>query len=352
MKVLIVGPYTSPIISRLKYYLDGRGIEVKVASFGSSIGEGDYSLGKLKGFKSYFNFFKLNKVIKTYKPDVVHAHIVNHYGLMSLLSTKPIILAAWGSDVLLANKSGNVIKDLFFTLINKLVLNRVAHIHTSGTSVYRSLIDEYNCDSRKVSVFYWGLPLIASGLEIDSQRRLETEFGLKGDRFIVFNRGLGSVYNPGLVLKIIKDINVLNIQRKIVVFKGFAGVDEFEGFKELLPANVILIDRLLTDDELISIYKRTDVHVSVPVSDSLGGGVVEPALLGSFPILSDLQSYSDYIKENPGAIISDDSYSDIIGKISSGVYRNTIKNMPIDGYKAKSIVSELLEAYEELVRKC
>ena len=57
-------------------------------------------------------FYKVNKIVKELKPDIVHAHILNHYGLMALFQPTPLIVALWGSDVMLALNSKNLFKKL------------------------------------------------------------------------------------------------------------------------------------------------------------------------------------------------------------------------------------------------
>jgi glycosyltransferase involved in cell wall biosynthesis len=45
-------------------------------------------------------FFKLRRVIKKIKPDIVHAHYATSYGLLAvLLHFRPTIISVWGSDV-------------------------------------------------------------------------------------------------------------------------------------------------------------------------------------------------------------------------------------------------------------
>lgn len=350
MKILIVGPATSPIIQRLSHFLKQQGVIVKVASFNVPNGEADFDLGELKGFKSYFNVGRLNQVIKQFDPDVIHAHVINHYGLMASLTAKPVLLAAWGSDVLLANKSGNRIKDFVFTLFNRWGVKQADKLHTSSANVSSALVKEFNCDADKVSTFYWGFPLVPAAQEQDIAKQLESEFGLIGDGFIVFNRGLGQLYNPATCAKIVNDLAAQNRQHKLVVFKGFAADSELLAFKQLVGDNAIIIDRLLNDSELHWIYQRTRAHFSIPKSDALGGGVIEPALLGSLPILSDLSQYHQYLENNPGMIYNEQSHDAIIAKLSTNEVQNSSEHVPLQQYHGDSIVKRFISLYQELMK--
>src|SRR4030043_1273427 len=57
----------------------------------------NYSLKKLSYFKA---IPRIRKIIKNYKPDLLHAHYATSYGLIGALSGfHPFIISVWGSDV-------------------------------------------------------------------------------------------------------------------------------------------------------------------------------------------------------------------------------------------------------------
>lgn len=348
----MVGPATSPIIKRLIHLLKKKGVKVKLASFDAGDGEADFDLGPLKSFKDYFKFGKLKEVIKLYNPDVVHAHVINHYGLTVATTNKPVLLAAWGSDVLLANKSGNKIKDFVFTLLNRIGAGKADHLHTSSANVSSVLVNEFGCSESKISTFYWGLPLIPEEKPDVIKCRLASEFGLVGDGFIVFNRGLDKLYSPELYQKIIKDLANSGLQNKIVVFKGFASEQDLSAFKQEVGDQAIIIDRLLNDSELHWIYLRSCAHFSLPKSDALGGGVIEPALLGSMPILSELAQYQAYVEHNPGIIYSEDTHDEIVAKLLSGDIHNSSENAPDEKYQGGNIIDRFIEIYTGIMKSC
>lgn len=350
MKILIVGPATSPIIKRLSHLLKAEGVEVKVASFDASNNEADFDLGPLKGIKSYLNTSRLNRIIKLFNPDVVHAHVINHYGLTAAWTRKPVLLAAWGSDVLLANKSGSKVKDLIFTFLNRIGVSRADHLHTSSANVSSALMKEFGCPSEKVSTFYWGFPLLCEEQSDVIAERLKSQFGLSGDGFIVFNRGLGQLYNPDVCRRVINDLAEQGLQDKLVVFKGFASNNELASFKQQVGDNAIIIDRLLNDSELHWIYQRSRAHFSVPKSDALGGGVIEPALLGSTPILSELTQYREYVENNSGLIYNADSHDDIVAKLCAGDIKNSVENVPDEKYQGDKIIKRFIELYKGLMK--
>ena len=314
MKILVIGPHESPIIQRLIINLEKRNHIVSLASYNAENKKNIINLGNLKSFYDFFKLNKINKIVKKLQPDIVHAHVVNHYGIMALKQPKPLVVALWGSDIMLAPHSGNLIKKSIFRIINFLVLRKANLCHTSAHHVAREAENQYRGALAKTKVFYWGFPLDKPAND-NFQKisiHLKKEFGLNdGEKYIVFPRGLDDIYSPKIVAKIINKLkNELQNSKQIVVLKGFCGENKVDDFGALTNLNEITyINRVLDSEELYYLYKYTFVHVSIPVSDSLGGGVVEPSLLGSFPILSNLPSYHDYSSKNSAHIMA--SFEDI-----------------------------------------
>lgn len=317
MRILVVAPHASPIVQRLLYHLKRQGHVVLLASHNivADQEKGVVNLGRLTSFLSYFNVFKINRIVQDFQPDVVHAHVVNHYGLMAMLQPKPLVVALWGSEIMLAPHDRSRVKRRLFRLLNRLVLQRANRCHTSALHVAEEAERQCQGVLQKTDVFYWGFPLHqpdAHTLAMIAEN-MQHEFGLTGSGFIVFPRGLASVYCPDQVLRIIQRLqSCADIQQKIVVLKGFASDHDADNFLSQIDVNrIIYINRLLSSAELYYLYSHSHAHVSIPHSDSLGGGVVEPALLGSYPILSDLPSYRAYAAEYPALILKDYSESSL-----------------------------------------
>lgn len=358
MKVLLVAPVYSPIIQRLIAALENTGVDLIVASHNAKHIPNVIDLGTCRSMLSYLSFWKIKKIINKYQPDIVHAHVINHYGLMCSFVKKPLLIALWGSDVMLAPNQGSLIKKLIFRKINKFVLKRATHIHTSGFHVANTAKEQCSGIDKKLSVFYWGFPL-PKPTEKQHQilsEKIFGEFGIKKEsELIVFPRGLSPVYNPKSAALIINHLLEKGIDnKKIVVLKGFADKDSVAEFLKLIDRkNIIFIDRLLSSDELYYIYRRTKIHFSIPLSDSLGGGVIEPALLGSIPVLSSLPSYHAYSKKHHAYILSDYTESSLdklclFMKLEKNIGRERAVNELNEVYSLKSIRQKILSLYREI----
>ena len=222
MRILIVGPISSPIIRRLEKSLRGSGLEVFVASYnvGDFSADNVIDLGRLKSFVSYLNFFKINRLVRKLNPDLVHAHVLNHYGLMCAFQSKPLLVALWGSEVMVTPKKGWMIKRFLFRVINEFVLCRADGVHSSSQHIIDEVTKLQKTAVMKAQSFYCGFPLVAppeiklKGIE----GHLQNEFGISGCGFIVFPRGISEIYNPRLTVEIVKGLLKNGVKNKIIIF--------------------------------------------------------------------------------------------------------------------------------------
>lgn len=357
MKALVVGPSQSPIIKKLVASLESKNVQVILASHDAKESSDVINLGSCKSMFSYLSFWKINRLVRKHEPDIVHAHILNHYGLMCLFQKKPLIVALWGSDVMLAPNRGSYVKRKLFRLVNWFVMKRADCLHTSGTHVAEEAIRQCSVAKNKLNTFYWGFPLQKPSSIITSEIRtkLKIEFNITKDDYYVFPRGLASVYNPEGVAKV---INFLLTQgtpgRRIVVLRGFAKKIDVEHFSRLVDfKSIIFIDRLLNQDEMFVLYSGCKAHFSLPHSDSLGGGVIEPALLGSFPVLSDIPSYKEFLSKHNGYCLQAYSQHELI-KLSIELAKLDAKTDRVGGatlqedYSQEAVINKILTIYNRL----
>ncbi|MGU5761795.1 glycosyltransferase [Aeromonas hydrophila] len=358
MKILIVGPLSSPIVRRVRNGLMSKGVDVYVASHNVDDDDDEkiINLGELKNYFNYFDFYKIKKIIDKIKPDVIHAHIANHYGLMCLFSRVPVVLALWGSEIMIDPYKGGYIRKMIFRVINFLVLRRAKICHTSSQHILDKATKQYPRIKEKGKVFYWGLPLNAlSNLQYQAvEKNLLVEFKIDAEKLIVFPRGLGWVYNPSFVSEIINKLTEYKVlPYKIVVFCGFADKNDISKFKSMLlnPEKVLIIERILNDAELYVLYSKAKFHFSVPISDALGGGVIEPAILGSIPILSDLPSYNQFAYEH-GAYIIKDGTDNSMAKLYDFLHDGNERiNFSYADYTDDTVLEKIIHCYRMALEK-
>jgi len=358
MKLLIAAPPKSPLVQRTIHKLKEHKIECMVVSFDSETGFyscRSISLGPLKSFFDYFKFWKMFKIVNEYKPDLIHAHVLNHYGLICSFLTYPLLVTMWGSDVMLAPNEGGW-KKYIFRAINHFVIKRADGLHTSSVHVAEEAKNQCKKAAAKTQVFYWGLHLNSpQGLEKEAiLEKFNSKYNIKSRKYFVFNRGLGDVYNPDLVSKVINEIlNSDRYENNIVILRAYSTDSEVDRFfTKIDKSKIIYIDEVLTEKELHELYKFSIAHFSLTRSDALGGGVIEPALCGSYPILSDIPPYVTYSRNNSAYIVNTKNY-DCVQQLMK--YLETIRPdfVPrVDSvYDNDYIIAKTLEMYKSIVNR-
>lgn len=359
LKVLLLGPFYNPLIRRLREELIRNGVNVISASFNieDDLTNNIYSLGSLRGMYSFFYSRKLKKIISDNKPDLIHAHVSNHYGLLTLTMKRriPVIITLWGSDVMQATINKSLLKNIVLRFFNALVYLRSSLIHSSSQHVVDTLLHQVGFLSkfkRKYREHYWGMPLalLSQAEKKIINDKLTKEFNFQASvdsKFIVFPRGIKSIYNPELVLKLINSWSNVNRGRVIVVFKAFSDDLLWEQFiKRVTNTNCIFIGRLLSDEELSYFYSLSVAHVSVPFSDNLGGGVIEPLQMGSIPILSDIKPYRELAKNSECFILNSDRSSDL--NMAINYIEEKAEVVKVDTH-SNSPVLKIIDFYKEVL---
>ena len=106
MRILLVGDPDQPHTQRWAAGLAASGANVAMAGLGEDPGVGVpfHRLGstEIHDARYLMALPALRKAIAAASPDVVHAHFVSSYGVLSALAAgaRPVLQFAWGSDVL------------------------------------------------------------------------------------------------------------------------------------------------------------------------------------------------------------------------------------------------------------
>ncbi|WML46865.1 glycosyltransferase [Neobacillus sp. PS3-34] len=117
MKVLLLAPSKSIHTHKWALFYKNKGIDVKVVTFpdhysAENAEEVDtVQLPKLlPGKLSYFSSgFALKKILRQYKPDILHAHYVSSYGLAGALANyHTYYLSVWGRDIFQFPQQGSI----------------------------------------------------------------------------------------------------------------------------------------------------------------------------------------------------------------------------------------------------
>ncbi len=242
----------------------------------------------------------IKKTINRFKPDIIHVHQANSCAWLTLIASKdsgiPVIVTAWGSDILL-----NPDRNFLFRSLVKVILKK-ANAFTSDSSFMadkmRALLPEKKLD---ITIANFG---IEEGISP----------GIKED--IVYSNRL---HKP-----------LYRIDKIIKAFDKFIEHDRYKHWKLIVAATGEETDYLKALTSKLGLtekvefvgwldkiqnreyYSTAKIYVSIPESDATAISLLEAMAAGCTPVLSDLPANREWVKHDENGIIVSDLEGDFI----------------------------------------
>jgi glycosyltransferase involved in cell wall biosynthesis len=296
-----------------------------------------------KPFKFFLFYFNLKKLLKTNKYSLIHIQQISTAALITVLATKktktPIVLTAWGSDVLLTPHKG-----FFYRKMVKYVINNSNICTADAEYVIQEIkkITKKNIPVKQV---------ILSNIHNPPDSLPEKE------KIIYSNRLLKSIYRIDEIIyafeRFLKNSADKNWQLIIAGDGDDKARLEYIVENRLLGNNVKFVG-WLSKEKNYEYYSKAKLYVSIPISDGTPTSLLEAMSFGCIPVVSDLPAYHEWIKNKVNGLIINDlntNFLDEALKIDNinawQINRNILlQKATIDVNKIKFI-----DIYNELINK-
>lgn len=230
----------------------------------------------------------LKKIIKHFKPDILHAHYATSYGLVGALSGfKPYILSVWGSDVYDFPRHSKFHKKIFQYNINK------ADLLLSTSHVMKGELQKYT--SKEVFVTPFGVDV--------------TEFSpkpvIKKEKDKIYIGTIKNMQEKYGIVYIIEAAEILVRRRKDLNLKFLliGGGSDLENYKKLIisknlsPYFEVLgrvpFSQISTYHNLLDIF----LNVSIDDSESFGVACVEAMACEKPVVVTDVGGLMEVVNQ-------------------------------------------------------
>ncbi|MBN2048133.1 MAG: glycosyltransferase [Anaerolineaceae bacterium] len=249
---------------------------------------------------------QLRAVIGNFQPDLVHALRIPFEGMLAsyLPDSIPFVVSIWGNDLTLHAPKSPMMKYL-----TRKVLRRADGLITD---VYRdlALAKEWGYEHGKPEL----VVLTSGGIDFDRLNQLETEAAdplideLPKDHPLIVNpRGLrpGYVRNDTFFAAIPK---VLEQWGKPVTFvcPSMAGQRQaLDWIEEYQIAEHVRLLPYLSQQQLWQLFNRSALMISVTMHDGTPNTLLESVSCGCFPIVGDIDSLREWIKDGENGLLVD-----------------------------------------------
>jgi glycosyltransferase involved in cell wall biosynthesis len=226
--------------------------------------------------------FIARRIIKTIKPDIVHAHFVTQYGFFGSISgTHPLVITAWGDDVLI-----HPVRSIVYRYMVTYTLKKADLITCDGENTENSMV-ELGANRLKIMRIYFGVDTKKFSPETADRDLLASKFNFPNAKVVIYLRGFDPVYNAETLIEAIPLILPFIPQARFLLV---GGGEQMEILKRLVAGSnfkeaVFFIGRI-ANDELPWYIASSDICVSTSLSDSGIAASTAESMACGIPVVS------------------------------------------------------------------
>jgi len=360
LTIIFLGSAESIHMLKWAEFFSKRGHEVHLISYASLLD--GYDLGNIKihfikkifpintwPFNTILNMpfilTKVKRLTRDIRPDFINAHYVTSYGsLAALLNFHPLVITAWGSDILVTPK-----KFLPSKWAVKYDLSK-ADLVTCDANHMREAMIELGVKDSKIRIINFGIDTkkFSPGVK---DKKLKEKLGLANSKIVISLRNLDPIYDIGTFIKsvplVLKEIPETQF---IIIGKG-PQEQELRVLSETLGLkNKIKFLGQIPNNKLPEYLRISDVYVSTSLSDGgIAASTAEAMACGLPIIITDVADNKDWVKDNKnGFLIQPKNVAILAGKITC-----LLKNKNIGkkfGEENRKIIEEKNDYYKEMTK--
>jgi len=298
MKVLVLAPSKSIHTHKWATYYKQQGIDVTVVTFKDHYSEKNAKeintevLPKLlPGKLSYImSVIALKKILKTYKPDILHAHYASSYGFIGALTQyHPFFVSVWGTDVYQFPQKNTVNRKILeYTL-------RQANVVCSTSKVMGEETKKYTDKPIEITPF---------GVDLTKFKPLDTR-AVEDTLTIGTVKALSDNYGIGDLIHAFSQVHSTYTNTRLLIVGEGPQRAEYEDLVQRLNLkDVVTFTGKVPNDEVPNYINQIDIF-AVPSTEreSFGVAVVEAMACGVPVVVSDVGGLPEVVKDGETGII-------------------------------------------------
>lgn len=291
------------------------------------------------------NIRKLKMLLDEIRPDLVHVHYINDAALLSVLSGfSPVVLTAWGSDVLISPEKSMIRK--FFV---KHTLKKSRLITCDADHMQKRILELGGAPGRVEIVFF------GTNVEKYNPAMKKPEFlsrwGKENSRYVISIRNLEPVYDLETLIRAVPMVvkenpNALFLiggsgseKEKLVNLAAQLGVDKFVKFLGSLQ-----------QAELPLYLASSDVYVSTALSDGgLAASTAEAMAAATPVVITDVGNNTQWVEDGvSGFVVPPQSPAPLAEKIITLLSSEELRRRL--GQKGRDVIVERNNYHRQMER--
>jgi len=229
------------------------------------------------------SIYRIKALIKKLDPDILHAHYVTNYGFFSALSNfSPLVMTAWGSDVLVVPEARltSMIKKYIATVTLK-----KADLITCDAKHMKEAIKRLGVSPEKIKLIYFGVDVRKFSLGQKSEK-LRIKLGIQDSPAVISLRNLEPIYDVETLIKsaplVLEEIPE---SKFVIAGKGSEEENLRKLAKSLAVENNVKFVGFIQNYELPQHLNTVDVCVSTSLSDAGIAASTAEAMACGLPVI-------------------------------------------------------------------
>ncbi len=287
--------------------------------------------------------FQTKKIFKKIKPDIINAHYVTSYGHLAALSGfKPLVVTAWGSDILVAPRESLIARQVVKYVLKK------ADLITCDADHMKKAIVKLGASENKIEIINFGID-INRFLPGKKDLELTYKLGVSGSKTVISLRSFEPGYNLETLLKSMTSVLKKYPAVKLIMVGGGSQEDFLKKLTSRLKVDdSVKFVGLVPNDDLPEYLRLADIYVSTSLSDSgLAASTAEAMASGLPAIVTDSGDNKKGVEENKGGFVIPLKNPEIVAKKIVYLLRNPSIRKSFGEYNRK-ILEEKNNYYKEM----
>ena len=277
---------------------------------------------------------QVRALVKEFRPDLVHAHYAGVNGLVAaLVGFRPLVVTAWGSDIVLVGRSpirGHAVR---------WTLTRADLITCDAEHLRRSMMD-MGVGSGKIVRINFGTDLNVFSRR-EEVRDLRKGLGLNGLPVVISTRNLYRIYNVELLLSAVPGVLARTGAATFLIVGTGPEEDRLRRLAESLgvAARVRFIGRV-GQAELAYYLSVADVYVSTALSDGGLAASTAEAMACELPVVvTDIGENGKWVaNEENGFLVPTDDPAALADRIAFLLEHEAVRRE--FGKRNRSVIAE------------
>jgi len=245
-----------------------------------------------------FWIIQVRRLISEIKPEIVDGHFITVYGFLAACSSfHPLVVSAWGSDILIYPR-----RNFFFKAIAKYALKR-ADVITCDSEVAQEELTKLGVEPAKIRVIFKGVDTQQFSPQHRSQE-LREKLGVYEAPTVVSIRNLKPIYNVEMLIKAIPLALSQVPETKFII----AGDGEQRGALTNLADSLGVSGSIrfvgwVSHGELPKYLASSDIYVSTSLSDTSHISLQEAMACELAPVVTDIPANRAWIEDGRNGFV-------------------------------------------------